>query len=171
MGQVIAEHAGLVWLLCGVLLCSATWIVLHLQYCLKAMSQIEALRDAAVGVSVRLDSYEALMRDAEQRSFELSLKTGHNPSTLLFDVRRKMNSVRDLLNEIGGALDSEDEYAISLASDALDTLIVPVAGSMLCPWEEQLQALIEKVMHDIDEHTVDEQVQGGKKNSKINQAA
>lgn len=166
MDQVMANYAELVWLFCGLLLFSSAWIVLHLQRCLRAISRIDGLREAAAGVSERLDSYEVLMREAEQRSFEQSLKTGINPSNILFDVRRKMNSVRDLLNEIGGALESGDEYAISLASDALDTLLASGgAEGALSPWEVQLQALIEQVMAEIDVRHRSGQ------NSKVNEAA
>lgn len=166
MEQVMANYAELVWLFCGLLLCSSAWIVLHLQRCLKAISRIDALREQANAVAERLDSYEVLMHDAEQRSFEQSLKTGLNPSNVLFDVRRKMNSVRDLLNEIAGALESGDEYAISLASDALDTLLVSSEkDGPLSPWEIQLQALIERLMAEIDAR---QSVDGA---NKVNEAA
>ena len=166
MEQVIANYAELIWLFCGLLLCASAWIVLHLQRCLNAISRIDSLREAAGAVAVRLDSYEPLMRDAEQRSFEQSLKIGLNPSNLLFDVRRKMNSVRDLLGEIGGALESGDEYAIALAADALDTLIVASEeDGPRSPWEVQLQALIERVVREIDAR------QSAAQSGKVDEAA
>ena len=161
----MANQSELVWLFCALLLCASGWIVLHLQSCLRAISHIDELSEAAAEISERLDGYEKLTREAEKRSFEQSLRTGLNPTNLLFDVRRKMNAVRDLLNEIEGALESEDDYAIALASDALDTLrLQSTEESVSSHWESQLRKLIDKVSEEIDSREVAAR-------SKVNEAA